>query len=173
MNSAFRPLSLYPELSALFAGWRIIRDEALGSIDQMIGVDDERSERGAWRALPLMPEEEDRPFVPEQICQRGRALAPHTVRLVEELPSLRGFAFSLLRPRCRIRPHRHDNAYVTASLCLQSGGRSYICVDGEKRDYQEGEIIIFDYRLTHEIVNQGDDDRIALLVLLDVRDVQS
>ena len=168
-KTVFQSIDMYPELCAVQAEWQTIREEAIGSLESMTYIRDNRVRPQEWKVLPLMPEEEDRRIIPEEICRQSRRLAPRTIQLVESVPKLKAYAFSVLRPQGHIRPHRHTNPYVTASLCLQSGGESYIIVDGQRRDYRDGEIIIFDYTRTHEVVNRGNDDRIVLLISVDNR----
>lgn len=42
-------------------------------------------------------------------------------------------------------------------------------VDGEQRNFQDGKFLVFDYRRLHEVVNEGNSERISLLILLEVR----
>lgn len=167
---AFQPMSAYPELSPIQAAWQEIRGEALASLDRMTFIEDERTEPRSWKVLPLLPEDEDRGVFPEGALEESRALAKRTVAIVERsAPTIAAYAFSALRPGGFIRAHTHNNAYVTASLCLDGGSGASIVVDGQRRDYVDGEMIIFDYRLVHEVVHKGDRARVVLLLLLEDR----
>ncbi len=117
----------------------------------------------------MLPEDEDRQVLPHDTWCANRRLVPKTTEILAAVPALEAYAFSALKPNGHIRPHRHTNAFVTAALCLQHGGNSYIVVGGERRDYRDGELIIFDYTLEHEVFNLGSKERIVLLMLLDNR----
>lgn len=135
----------------------------------MTDIHDSRAGPGAWRVLALLPENEDRQVVPEGTWRANRRLVPKTTEILAAVPRLEAYAFSALEPNGHIRPHRHTNAFVTAALCLQHGGNSYIVVGGERREYRDGEMIVFDYTLEHEVFNRGPKERIVLLMLLDNR----
>ncbi len=165
--SAFEPLWKFPELNGVLADWRLIRDEALKSVESMLEMPDNRSENGEWKALPLMLEKEDWDVVHPETQQAARRLVPHTVRLVEAIPRLRAYAFSLVEPNGQIKAHKHSNPFVSVSLCLQGGGHSHIIVDGERREFRDGEAIVFDYRRVHEVVNRGDKQRIAFIIAIE------
>lgn len=151
------------------ARFEMIRDEALAARPAMTEIHDSRARAGAWRVLALLPENEDRQAVPEHTWRANRLRAPKTSELLAAVPGMEAYAFSALEPNGHIRPHRHTNAFVTAALCLQHGGNSYIVVAGERREYRDGEVIVFDYTLEHEVFNLGPDERIVLLMLLENR----
>lgn len=169
-NSSFQPLGLYPELESIAARYEVIRDEALAAKSAMTDIHDSRARPGVWSVLPLLAEKEDREVVSQGVCRANRCLAPRTTEIIRAaLPSVEAYAFSALEANGHIRPHRHANAFVTAALCLQDGGNSYIVVDGKRRDYRDGEVVVFDYTLEHEVFNLGPNERIVLLVLVDNR----
>lgn len=162
----FESLEHYPELQQLQSSWQIIRDEAIKSIDLMVDLGDWRSERGQWRILPLMVEEEDAPYISNELIQSSRKIAPRTVALVEKIPQIKSVAFSLVEPNGFIKAHCHENPYASASLCLQSGGRNMLVVEQERRYLKESNIAVFDYRKPHAVYNWGNKSRIALIVAL-------
>jgi beta-hydroxylase len=156
----------FPELASVRAAWRELRDEALAARAQMSNVDDRRTRPGEWAVLPLLPEPEDRALYPAAECAAYRAAAPRTVDLVGSIPGVRGYVFSVLAPGALIEAHQHSQPHVTAALCLQGGGASSIEVGGERRAFVDGEWTVFDYTLVHAVTNDGELDRIVLLVLL-------
>lgn len=164
--SVFEDVGRYPELDPVIRSWETIRDEALTLTQLMSPVEDGRAALGDWLALPLLPEEEDRAVVPEPIWRANQALAPVTVSIVSSISIVECYALSLVRPGGVIRPHRHDREMVTASLCLQDGGDAHLIVDGQRRRYRSGELLAFDYRRLHEVVNAGPKARIVLLMLI-------
>jgi len=167
--SALQKLDLYPELESVQREWRTIRDEAIAALGHLTYIRDDRViDPTAWGVLALQPEEEDLHVVPEEVRERCRRLAPRTVQLMAPIAGIRAYAFSVVSPGATIGAHRHRNAYVTALLTLQSQD-AYITIAGERADFHEGEIIVFDYTLLHETINHGAVERIALLMLLDNR----
>ena len=167
--SSYQSIELYPELESICDQFEIIRYEALAVRSAMIDIHDNRVSPGQWRVLVLLPENEDRQVSPEDIWMANRRLVPETTKILTAVPSLEAYTLSTLEPNGHIRPHRHKNAFVTAALCLQNGGDSCIVVDGKRHDYHDGEVIIFDYTLEHEVFNFGAKERIVLLMLFDNR----
>lgn len=163
----FHHLSNYPELLEILSCKDTFQQEILHLRNSMKCIIDSRINVEKWRVLPLLPEEEDKTFVDEVELQKLRTLVPKTVSILKHKPFLKAYAFSLLEPGGHINPHRHLNPYVTASLCLEDGGNSYIRVENEKRRYKTGEILIFDYTMEHEVFNNGRNDRLVLLMLLE------
>lgn len=165
--SKFESPSDFPEFQPAIDNWQIIRDEALQCGDAMLALQDGCSDPGGWKVLPLMIEAEDLHVVPIGLLERCRALAPQTVALIEKIPNVTSFAFSQVAPHSEIRSHVHENPFVSASLCLQGGGHSSIDVQGERHEFVDGQIEIFDYRRDHSVMNNGDIPRITLIVSLD------
>ena len=166
-SKAFQTLDLYPELKGVIDHFDEIEKEGNSIRSQMTVLNDFRVETDVWNVFPLLPEEEDRVVIPESLWKHNQYLAPKTTELLSEIPSLLAYSFSSLRPKGHIGLHTHDNPYVTAILCLDDGGDSYIIVNGEKARFKTGETIIFDYRLEHEVFNKGTRDRMVLLMLLE------
>jgi aspartyl/asparaginyl beta-hydroxylase (cupin superfamily) len=118
------------------------------------------------KVLPVLPEPEDRNFISDAALQQVQLLVPQTVSLFATLPNVIAYAYALLQPKAVIAAHRHQNPYVTASFCLACGDDCFIRVNNETRQYKEKEMIVFDYTQTHEVVNNGNTPRLALLMLL-------
>jgi len=165
---AFPSLASFPELATVREHWCQIRDEANVALDT-IGALLGDAVAPSW-ILPLVPEDEDRHTFEDWVYERACELAPTAVRAARSVPYVLAFAFSKLVAGQRIAPHRHWNPYLTAILCLQGGAGCHILVGGERRDFVDGELVLFDYRLTHEVANEGTTDRIAMLLLIDPRD---
>lgn len=162
----FQELDLYPELLEIKKHFEDIKQEAFSLMDEMFSINDFRVESNVWNVFPLLPEVEDRSVVPDVIWKRNQQLAPLTTKLLSSIKSLEAYSFSTLKPSGHILPHVHENPYVTASLCLQDGGDSYMVVNGVKADFKTEDFLIFDYTQEHEVVNNGTQDRIVLLLLL-------
>lgn len=150
------------------ASWETIRDEARVALARL--GDELRGQiKPSW-ILPLVPEAEDRHVFTEDVYARARSLAPTTCERVGAIPYVKAFAFSRLMPGEHIPSHEHWNPYLTALLCLQGGAGCRILVRGERRDFVDGQYIVFDYTLPHEVFNDGDLERIVLLILIAKRE---
>lgn len=162
---AYYDWAAYPQLEAVRAAWPTLRAEARTALDELghfLG-----GQASSSYILPLRPEAEDRTVYPEELYSRACALAPETTRLVSAVPYVVAFAYSRLQPGKHIPLHEHWNPHLVAILCLQNGGSSHIIVDGQRRDFHDGELLIFDYTLPHESTNEGTDERIVLLMIMD------
>jgi quercetin dioxygenase-like cupin family protein len=167
--SNFQPASLYPELEPLYKYRDIFMVEAALARSHLHYIEDERAEPDTWGVLALRIEEEDLDVVSGAACAANRELMPLTCGILDKVPNLQAYAVSSLVPGGRILEHTHENNLVTAVMCLQGGGESYIVVNGERKDYRNGEFVIFDYRHRHAIFNDGLVDRVAMLLLFENR----
>jgi aspartyl/asparaginyl beta-hydroxylase (cupin superfamily) len=163
----YHPAERFPALAGVQAEHRTIRDEANAALTEL-GAQLEKDPAESW-ILPLRPEDEDRHLFSDAVYDRARALAPVTTRLMRAIPYVIAYAFSKLAVGRHIGTHRHWNPYLTALLCLQGGTGCHLMVADERRDFQDGEVIVFDYRKPHSVENGGTIDRIALLMLIDPR----
>ena len=166
-RQAYHPLAWYPELDLLKEHFDAIRTEAVRALEQMAFISDERVSDQSWRVLPIKPELEDIANVPKELIDWSRQLSPQTVSILEQMPGVIAYAFSALAPGGVIAAHQHENPYVTAMFCLQAEGDVYMVNGGERRAIVEGEMLIFDYTMMHEVVNNGSQERIVLLVLME------
>ena len=164
---AFYDWTRFAELAEVRAHYRTIAEEARGVLAELGPT--VSSKLGSTYALPLVGEPEERHPVADLVFARARQLSPTTSRLLTSVPYVVAFAFSYLPVGASIPLHEHWNPFLVAALCLQGGGASHILVGGERRDFSDGEFVVFDYSLPHEAHNQGDIDRIVLLVTINPR----
>jgi aspartyl/asparaginyl beta-hydroxylase (cupin superfamily) len=173
MRQAFFSLDTYPELEPVLQRWREICSEAQTFLNEMIWIEDDRTNGKVWAFAPLQPEEEDRDPYLDALSVYFRSLSPLTVELVSSIPTVLGYGFSLLLAKSTIGAHSHSNPFVTAMLGLSVGGSCWIKVGPETRQIQSGEMLIFDYSLSHEVYNQDNKDRLVLLILLPNKSLNS
>lgn len=164
---AFYDWTRFAVLAEVRANYRTIAEEARLVLAELGPTVSQRL--GRTYALPLIGEPEERHPAADLIFARARELSPTTSRLLSHVPYVVAFAFSYLPVGGTIPLHDHWNPYLVAALCLQGGGSSHILVGGERRDFQDGEFVVFDYSLPHESHNQGSIDRIVLLVTINPR----
>jgi beta-hydroxylase len=96
---------------------------------------------------------------------------PVTAGLLSRLRGFKVCAFSLMRPRTFIAPHRHPELgghLLTYHLGLDvTPRRSYLCVDGVFAEQQNGRSLVFDGSCDHFALNMSDEDRVILYLEFD------
>jgi beta-hydroxylase len=156
----------YPELEPVRRNWRTIRAEGVSLQPRMFWIEDERTAGPQWAFAPLLVEDEDWTAELEEMSKEFRSLAPRTVQYINAIPRILACGFSLLLAGGRIGLHSHQNPFLTAMLGLSAADPCWIRVADETRPIRAGELIIFDYSLPHEVVNESDENRLVLLILL-------
>jgi len=147
----------FPFLQVLGSEWRTIRREAeaLGPGRFFDWPSDHHV--GSWTAFGL--------YAMQRRLDENCELCPETTRLVEQVPELVTAGFSALTPGTRILPHR-DLSKVTLrchlGLIVPEGCR--MRVGTETRGWSEGEWLVFDGAVEHEVWHDGASSRIVLLL---------
>jgi aspartyl/asparaginyl beta-hydroxylase (cupin superfamily) len=94
-------------------------------------------------------------------CER----CPETTRLVESIPGLRTAGFSILQPGTHIRPHvGYSNTVLRCHLGLIVPDDCAMRVGSEVRTWHEGECLVFDDTVEHEVWHRGSSPRVVLLI---------
>jgi aspartyl/asparaginyl beta-hydroxylase (cupin superfamily) len=99
--------------------------------------------------------------VPENLAR-----CPVTKTTLKEIPH-NGLhvCFSAIQPGSSLNPHTGPtNASLTAHLGLANCKDSILSVAGQKRKYQEGEVLIFDDSFIHSASNHGSRTRYTLMI---------
>ena len=93
------------------------------------------------------------------------ARCPETTRLVTGIPGMTTAGFSLLQPGTHIRPHvGYTGAVLRCHLGLIVPQGCEMRVGGETRSWREGQCLVFDDTVEHEVWHRGSEDRVILLV---------
>ncbi len=160
----------FPGLETLTANWRIIREEAVklyseGQIRGPVNNNDigfnSFFKRG-WTRFYLRWYDSPLPS--------AEALCPRTVGLLKSTPTVHGAMFAALRPGSRLNPHRDPYAgslRLHLGLVTANSAACYICVDGEKYFWRDGDAVVFDETYIHYVENNTDVNRIILLCDVD------
>ena len=148
--------------------WKQVLQEALQNSYTLLT--DSRSDK--WYVAPLLPEPCDLKGMRElpQLMQLPRKISKKTVALCENIPNIQAYTFSKVIAGGSIKSHKHGNPSITILFTLQASTKSFILVEKEKKYFIPGEFIIFDYRELHEIYNDTDTDRTALLILVPIKE---
>lgn len=105
------------------------------------------------------------------LCWYGKPLpsaerhAPESVRLLRDIPEVRGAMFALLPPGKTLGRHRDPYAGALRyhlGLKTPNDDRCWIKVDGEPYSWRDGQDVLFDETYIHEAANQTDQHRIIL-----------
>ncbi len=127
----------------------------LGNLQSLAGS-------SSWSALDL--------YRGGQINQDLLALFPKTLSALEEVPTYNLAStpfevfFSILKGKQNIAPHfGESNHALTAHLPLIIPGSGHLEVGGETREWQQGEMLLFDDSYLHSAHNQSNDSRVVLI----------
>lgn len=95
----------------------------------------------------------------------GEKLCPITAKLVHSIPGLFIAGFSLLRPRCQIRPHvGYTGEVLRSHLGLVCPAQAWLKVEGEVYRWEAGKVVVFDDTQMHSAGNDSNSDRVVLIV---------
>ncbi|MEO1190830.1 MAG: aspartyl/asparaginyl beta-hydroxylase domain-containing protein [Pseudomonadota bacterium] len=90
---------------------------------------------------------------------------PHTVKLLQEMPEIRGAMFTLLPPGGKLPLHRDPYAgslRYHLGLVTPGDDACRIFVDGEPYSWRDGKSVLFDETFIHTAENKTDEARIIL-----------
>ncbi|TPO05657.1 aspartyl/asparaginyl beta-hydroxylase domain-containing protein [Mesorhizobium sp. B1-1-5] len=162
----------FPNAAKFNAAWRDIRDEALAA-----------KLNNAPRFHDIMPEQANisandgldwRMFVLkayDMAIPANLARMPVLNRLLTECPEVKSAAVSFLAPRKHIPPHRGPfrgimRFHLGLVIPKQPDGRpaTIMTINHEERRIADGECLLWDDTFEHEVMNNSDQPRVALLL---------
>ncbi|MDX8451472.1 aspartyl/asparaginyl beta-hydroxylase domain-containing protein [Mesorhizobium sp. VK9D] len=162
----------FPNAAKFTAAWQGIRDEALAvklnKVPRFHDIMPEQAEISAndgldWRMFVLKAYDMT---VPENIARM-----PVLSRLLSECPEVKSAAVSFLAPRKHIPPHRGPfrgimRFHLGLVIPKQPDGRpaTIMMIDHEERRIADGECMLWDDTFEHEVMNNSDRPRVALLL---------
>jgi beta-hydroxylase len=154
---------VYPEMAPIRENWEVIRDEALALLSSgQIRASDRHNDlafvafyRRGWRRFYLKWYHDWLPSA-KQAC-------PRTIELLEDIPSVKAAAFTLLPPGTELGRHRDPFAVALRyhlGLSTPQSDDCAIWIDGEKVSWRDGEDFVFDESYVHWARNDTDQDRL-------------
>jgi len=162
----------FPNAAKFTAAWRDIRDEALGvhlgKVPRFHDIMPEQAEISAndgldWRMFVLKAYDM---AVPENLARM-----PVLSRLLAECPEVKSAAVSFLAPRKHIPSHRGPfrgimRFHLGLVIPRQADGRpaTIMMIDRQEKRITDGEGMQWDDTYPHEVMNNADEARIALLL---------
>ena len=102
--------------------------------------------------------------------KKNSELVPKTTSLLKQIKSVRSAYFSILAPGKHIPPHKGPYKGIMRyqlAISVPAKSECKILVDGIPYCWSEGQSILFDDTYTHEVINDTEEYRVALL--LDVK----
>lgn len=160
----FTDRKYFPELQLLEGEWEVIRDEAKKLFDEgLIDVGDDLPgssfyKNGRWKSFYLKSFENEIPSAYE--------LAPKTMALIDQIPSMNMALFAALMPGKELKKHHDPFAFTfrySLGLITPNSDQSGLIVDGNDYHWKDGESIIFDETYMHSAYNHSDQVRIVLM----------
>jgi len=173
-NSAYvDPETVLKEYKLLEDNWKEIREEIYNVIDNSSSlpkfheVDDgqeyiSNNDGISWSLLNIK--------LYDMWHLKNMRKCPKTVKLLRNIQSVKSIYFSILGPGKHIPPHHGPYMGILRyqlALSVPKKGNCELIVDGKKYIWKEGESVMFDDTFTHEVRNETNEKRIALL--LDVK----
>ena len=164
--------SEFPNAAKFTGAWRDIRDEALGvrlgKVPRFHDIMPEQADISAndgrdWRMFVLKAYDMG---VPENLARM-----PVLSRLLAECPEVKSAAISFLAPRKHIPSHRGPfrgimRFHLGLVIPRQADGRpaTIMMIDHQEKRITDGEGMLWDDTYPHEVINNADEARIALLL---------
>lgn len=167
-NTPFVDQRCYPELKVLEDNWEVIRDEALALYENgYVGVSEALPASnfyrdGRWTSFYLKLYDCDIPSAYQ--------LAPRTMALIDQVPSMNIALFACLNPGKKINKHHDPFAYTlrySLGLSTPNSDDCGIVINGQDYKWKDGEGIIFDETYLHNAYNNTDKPRIILMTDID------
>jgi len=154
--TAYQYSDTHPCLKPLEENWTIIRDEYLVAANLVTQWPEAYLHNGLWDVLGI--------HYPDQTMP-GESMCPRTKELVQQIPGLLLAGFSILRPGCVVLPHVGAVEGVwRAHLGLICPPHAWLEVLEQRYVAREGKAVVFDDRNLHSAGNQGESDRVVLIV---------
>ena len=181
------PLS-YPELTKLETGWTTVRDELSAIVNAQAPwlrfTDDDSVAKLSARSqeevagiirqalVPLTDSTPHKlfPLIRErELFAANASLCPETVAVLKSIPALFNAAFAALEPNGHIARHqgssdRLDRCHLGLKI---PAGDAKLKVGERARSWQEGALMLFDDRTSHEAWNYTTERRFVLIVDLE------
>jgi beta-hydroxylase len=160
----------FPQLAPLAENWETIREECLalmgeGAIKASNGYNDAGFNsffRTGWKRFYLSWYGKPHPSAVER--------CPRTMAIIQSIPDIKAAMFALLPPGSHLVRHRDPYAgslRYHLGLVTPNSDECYIEVDGVRRSWRDGEVMMFDETFIHHAHNDTEKNR--LILFCDIR----
>jgi beta-hydroxylase len=160
---------IYPWNSTLQENWSKIRSELDAQLDGLDSASNYQdvaptqrplTQDDKWKAIVLR--------VMGQPIEENLRAYPQTAESIDSIPGLVYAMLSVLKPGMEIAPHRGTySGILNCHLALRVPKDAEQCgirVGGEVRHWEEGGMLVFNDRHTHEAWNHSDEIRVVLIM---------
>jgi aspartyl/asparaginyl beta-hydroxylase (cupin superfamily) len=160
----------YPALRRIDRAYPAIRDEVLGIIDQRAAVPRLHETDEAQHCISATTPNDWRVLYLSLMGVRAgpnRSRCPVTAAAVDRVPGVFQVCFSILDPGKSVPPHcgpYYGYLRYHLALVVPPDSPPVLTVKGEPHTWREGESILFDDTLTHEVSNTAAGPRVVLIV---------
>lgn len=163
----FYDLADFPWTQHLVDNWEEIR----GEVDQLT-----EQWSPTYSAFAEYIEKENKPGMPWKTCilvffsinnLDACEACPKTYSVLEKIPNVSVVMFSRLDPHAHIPAHEGYTTDVLRchlGLTVPEPDKCILRVGDEKRNWREGEVLVFDDTVEHEVWNHGDASRTILMI---------
>ena len=94
--------------------------------------------------------------------------SPKIYNLIKSIPGVKTALLSRMVPHSKLNPHQgwafFSNKILRVHYVIKSNNDSYMIVNGERKKQNENDIIIFDDAKMHYAENNGDTDKLVLIL---------
>lgn len=160
--------SHFSDLQVIEDNWEVIREEALALYENgHIAVKDDLPassfyKDGRWTSFYLKIYDHDIPS--------AQQLAPKTMALLAQVPSMHIALFACLNPGKKINSHHDPFSYTlrySLGLSTPNSDECGLVVNGDDYKWKDGDSIIFDETYFHSAYNHTETPRIILMTDID------
>ena len=154
---------IYPFLSSLKDNRKSIREETIQVAKEKWKMWPEKHlyhQEKEWSIFPF--------FGFDVWVDENCAKCPRICRILKQIPGLKTAILSKLSPGTILTPHHGwkdlSNYVLRCHYGIVSNNDCFIVVENEKQKIVENEIVVFDDSKEHYAINNGNNDRIVLLL---------
>jgi beta-hydroxylase len=154
----YYPAAQFPFTATLEGGWRSIRKELEDlHATNFVPWPERFLYAQGWEVFGL--------YAFGRKLDRNCELCPETTHLIEQIPGLTTAGFSSLAPGTHIAAHTgYTKSVLRCHLGLIVPPGCSMRVGAETREWREGECLVFDDTIEHEVWHRGDRPRVILLL---------
>lgn len=165
-NKPYLDASHFPEMQLIRDNWRVFREEGMrlraegathGAVSDNTDIAFDSFYRRGWTSFYITWYGHPLPSA-ERLC-------PKSVELLRQVPTVKGALFANLPAGAFLGRHRDPFAgFVRYQVALDTPNSDdcWIEVDGQRRSWRDGEVMVFDETYVHEVRNETDKDRLVL-----------
>jgi len=176
VGPVFYDKSKWPELSYLEKHYIKMREEITKLLDEIpyVSRNDGRDLFHKWRVVELSPDTTHGKFKSlnpkystEPFLDKLKFTFKITNQLFKNIQDLAPtIGISILEPGGVIDDHNH-NARICVMLPLTCDYPTYMIANGEKKYFEEGKLIVFNFGYPHSVYNESETSRLAVMFTFD------